>query len=74
MRSKTTEPIDIPTMAAVESFFDFLTDGINTGDGDCEGDGKNGAQGGNGAPHKSILPENDEAGNFDKLLGIDPLR
>lgn len=74
MRSKTTEPIAIPTMAAVESFFDFLSDGINTGDGEGDDDGKNGVQGGNGAPHKSILPENEEAGNFDKLLGIDPLR
>lgn len=67
------DPTAIATMAAVESFLDFLRTGLGGTDGDGAGDGKNGLHGGNGPPQRSRFPANEEAGNFDSVFGIEPL-
>lgn len=67
---------DIPIMAAVESFLDFLWGGLGGGwnAGEGAGEGKNGLHGGNGPPQRSMLPAKEEAGNFCRVAGIEPLR
>lgn len=70
-KAAKTAPITIPIIAAVESFLDFLLDGGGICDGD--GEGVNGLQGGNGPPQRSKFPAKEEAGNFAKEFGIEPL-
>lgn len=72
----TAQPTAMATIAAVDSFLDFLWTGGAGGfsDGDGAGDGKNGLHGGKGPPQRSRFPLKEDAGNFDKVSGIDPLR
>ncbi|GLT73003.1 hypothetical protein SLA2020_448930 [Shorea laevis] len=67
-RSKASraEPTAIATIAAVESFLDFLWTGISLGfsDGDGAGDGKNGLHDASGFPQRCSFPANADAGNF----------
>lgn len=42
-------------------------------DGDGVGAGKKGLHGGNGPPQRSKFLVNEEAGNFVRVLGIEPL-
>ncbi|KAL0559436.1 hypothetical protein IC582_004046 [Cucumis melo] len=70
-------PTTIPTMAAIESLLDFFSTG-NCGGftadvGDGAGEGKNGLHDGNGPPQSAKFPAKDEAGNFERVSGMDPL-
>lgn len=68
-KAATTAPIMIPIVAAVESFFDFppVTSGF------CDGVGEVVVQEGSGPPQRSRFPAKEEAGNFVKEFGIEPL-
>lgn len=69
------QPTAIPTIAAVESFFDFLWTGFPAGlPGDGDGDPKNGEQRVKGPPHRLRFPAKADSGNFDRLRGIEPFR
>ncbi|RDX82799.1 hypothetical protein CR513_36362, partial [Mucuna pruriens] len=69
------DPTAIPTMAAVESFLDFSATGAaGPTEGEGAGAGKKGVHGGNGFPQRSLLPENDVAGKWERVLGMEPLR
>ncbi|MCI57416.1 hypothetical protein A2U01_0078667, partial [Trifolium medium] len=63
-------------MAPVESFLDLCfglsAGGIESGDG--AGAGKNGVHDFNGGPQRSKFPAKDDSGNFESVLGIEPLR
>lgn len=71
-------PTTIPTMAAMESFFAFFSRGIRGGFrvdvGEGAGEGKNGLHDGNGPPQRAKFPAKDEAENFARVAGMDPLR
>lgn len=72
---QTPAATDIPIMAPVESFLDFLWVGTIVGwiAGVGAGDGKNGVHGGSGPPQRSMFPANEDALNLPRVLGIEPL-
>lgn len=68
------DPTAIATMAAVDSFLDFLWPGITGGvSGDGAGAGKNGLHAVSGLPQRFKFPVNAESGNLDRDAGIEPL-
>ncbi|PQQ20223.1 hypothetical protein Pyn_15869 [Prunus yedoensis var. nudiflora] len=69
------DPTAIATMAAVDSFLDFLWTGITGGvAGDGAGAGKNGLHGGSGLPQRFKFLVNAESGKLDRDAGIEPLK
>lgn len=66
-------PTTIPTIAPVDRPLDFFSFCGSSDAGDGDGGTKNGLHGRNGPPQRSRFPENADAGNFDKLSGMEPL-